>query len=821
MLAVVIFYTYVKIFQDPYLGFRYSRTGELVEFYVENTSLQLGDLIEQIGSVTWAEFEADHLQPWPDIQQRGSVLQMRVIRDGEEIEISWILPGVTREELAERLNSEWWLTFVFWLAGTATLFLVRPRDTAWRLLIAFNYLTAIWLAAGGVSRSHLSASVVVFIAAVWISFPVYLHLHWVFPRSLGKIPIFITGLIYIAAIVIAVAESIQLLPRATYQAGFVIAVVGSLILLLFRFIRHPSQRREVGILGAAIFIAFVPLLAVVLLTVFDIEPAAIFLGGFLLALPAIPGAYFYTIYRRQLGSLEKRADHLAGLYAASILIATVFLISFSILFMRTDLLESTIIGGVVATLIATMLVIVAFAPFLFLPALSGAFRSEPSVGPASLEFRANRLITPYLFVILLGAAITVFVIFAVAWFGFSGTLVIISLLAVVFAGVIFFTGYEPFKRFVDHRLLGITLPPENLLETYAGRITTSSDRPKLKTLITNEVLPSLSVRQSLVLILNEREDVTVFVNLGVASRELPTAEHSSLLISQIAGNNFAFPATASSGRYSWIHLALLLEYGGKPIGLWLFGRRDPDDLYARSELPLLQALAGQTAVALVNIIQRENLRSLYRRDIERHEVERADLARSLHDEVLNQIAVLSMYIDDAETHPQFQEAFSSLTSHLRQTIAGLRPAMLNYGLRAAFDELVDELDERANNNEGVTLDMPAADVRYPEKVEQHIFRIIQQAAENALKHSQAQTISIGGRLDPGRIELFVQDNGVGFSAGESLDLTEILARKHFGLAGMFERAALIRAELKIDSKPGSGTEVCISWNEKDQQSTLI
>ncbi len=57
------------------------------------------------------------------------------------------------------------------------------------------------------------------------------------------------------------------------------------------------------------------------------------------------------------------------------------------------------------------------------------------------------------------------------------------------------------------------------------------------------------------------------------------------------------------------------------------------------------------------------------------------------------------------------------------------------------------------------------------------------------------------------------NNGVGFAAGEALDLPGLLAHKHFGLAGMFERAALIDAQVSIESKTGAGTQVRVGWEK--------
>jgi signal transduction histidine kinase len=93
--------------------------------------------------------------------------------------------------------------------------------------------------------------------------------------------------------------------------------------------------------------------------------------------------------------------------------------------------------------------------------------------------------------------------------------------------------------------------------------------------------------------------------------------------------------------------------------------------------------------------------------------------------------------------------------------------------------------------------------------ELYLFRIIQEACENALQHGQADTILISGRLDPQQIDLLIEDNGIGFDAAESLELSNLIAKEHFGLVGMVERAKLINAEIHLDSAPGAGTRIRI------------
>jgi two-component system sensor histidine kinase DegS len=120
--------------------------------------------------------------------------------------------------------------------------------------------------------------------------------------------------------------------------------------------------------------------------------------------------------------------------------------------------------------------------------------------------------------------------------------------------------------------------------------------------------------------------------------------------------------------------------------------------------------------------------------------------------------------------------------------------------------------ERAVDVE-IIMDIPPSELRYDPKVEEHLYRIVQQAGENALRHAHAKTIRFVGKLEPKRITLIIEDDGIGLAGEDQLDFDRTIANKHFGMVGMFERAALIGADLQIKSVPGQGTRVSIDWTD--------
>jgi signal transduction histidine kinase len=139
--------------------------------------------------------------------------------------------------------------------------------------------------------------------------------------------------------------------------------------------------------------------------------------------------------------------------------------------------------------------------------------------------------------------------------------------------------------------------------------------------------------------------------------------------------------------------------------------------------------------------------------------------------------------------------------------------MLNYGLEPAIRELAENLMERSKDIVQVNVDLQTNGSRYPSKVELHLFRIAQEACENALRHAQAENITISGTLLFEEIDLRLKDDGVGFDVGENLQLDVLIANKHFGLAGMIERAAIIGAEVRIESGREKGTKIRIVWKQ--------
>jgi signal transduction histidine kinase len=732
VLVTLLGFTFSLFFLVPYQGFYFNPSnGEVLTIYpseVSNTGLRVGDIIERVGPVTFEMYQKERIPFFSRNLKPGAVVDIVVQRDGQMISVPWVMPGRNQPEFQAHFINIWWLAYVFWITGMCAQLFMRPKDRRWRLFLTSNYLTALFIMFGSISSFRIFGSATLLRVVAWLMLPVYLHFHWIFPQSLWSAPRGLRNALYAICVLMAAAELLLPLPITLYFLAVILAFGGSILLLILHYIFQSEHRREVMILAiAAVLSLGFTIVASIIASRGHTPRSAV---ASLLVLPILPGAYFYILYRRNLGQSE---------------------------------------------------------------------------------LRANRAMSLVFFLILLGTLLMLMI----GYLGFSNVprevldfdLVLITLFTTSIGILIF----PAFQSFVERRILGITLPSQSLSEGYAARIITSDTLSDLLKLLHEQVFPSLLIRQY-AFVQNLKISVQVLLSENVTQDQVQEEALESLFTSFPTGSPI-LPSRPDQ-PFEWVKLMLPLRFGSELIGLWMLGRRDPDDRYPQTEIPILQSLANQTAVALSNIIQTERLRTVYLENINRYELERTGLARDLHDGFLNEMAGMLMKHDTATLPPEFLDSFDGLILRLREIVSNLRPPMLGYGLKFALDGLADNLSERIQDTVQVVSDIQAdGDCRYPESLENNIYRIVQEACENALKYAHAKSIHVTGQLAHDRIEIEVSDDGVGFNS-ETIQSDEMLTNKHFGLAGMHERAALIGAEIEIDSRPGQGTGVHVHWVSK-------
>jgi len=204
----------------------------------------------------------------------------------------------------------------------------------------------------------------------------------------------------------------------------------------------------------------------------------------------------------------------------------------------------------------------------------------------------------------------------------------------------------------------------------------------------------------------------------------------------------------------------------------------------------------------------EALRAAHRRLVNAREEERKRLARDLHDAFGQTLIALGFDLANirkehaATLDPPTAEALAALSRRcgeliqdVRQMSYGLYPATLEqFGLAAAIRQLAS-ICGLAKVNATIRCSKAAEHARFPSDVEIALFRIAQEAVNNALRHAQCEQIEVRLGCSRGRLVLRILDDGVGFDPEEAVG-------KGLGLTSMHDRAQAVSGELRIASRPG-------------------
>jgi PAS domain S-box-containing protein len=316
-----------------------------------------------------------------------------------------------------------------------------------------------------------------------------------------------------------------------------------------------------------------------------------------------------------------------------------------------------------------------------------------------------------------------------------------------------------------------------------------------------------------------KEDITYF----------PIDEISNPVIMQIIRDRKSFTLSGSAPISipgdqpdmekirNWLIVPMIAN--DKVIGLVELGKAGGENF----DLKLnrwAEALVGQAGVAIQNAwlyqqvrASSEKLQSLARKLVEIQENERYWIARELHDEAGQVLSSLKLRLGRLAQDPEcpntireklegLKDTTDTVLEELHRLAMDLRPIALDHlGLVAALEQFAKNL-----NSDRLLVQFKAQGFdgdRLPKDVETSLYRIVQEALANVIRHAQACNVGILLERDENMVKLFVEDDGIGFDAQQ----TESTHR--LGLVGMHERAEMFGGTLTIESTPGVGTSIIV------------
>ncbi len=273
-------------------------------------------------------------------------------------------------------------------------------------------------------------------------------------------------------------------------------------------------------------------------------------------------------------------------------------------------------------------------------------------------------------------------------------------------------------------------------------------------------------------------------------------------------------------------IAIPLEILGERVGMLWFGNRLDGVRFSLEELDIMVALSTQLAVSLLNskLMQESldksiRLRELIQSTSAAQEEERIRISRELHDGLAPYLLDLVFKLEILEAEMSGFPALAGQIEELkvkareglrdlRQIIGNLRPSALDVlGLEKTLSTFLERF--AAENGLAVEFMTRGELDKLDSLTEVTIFRVAQEALSNIARHARASRVRFMLMGDDGWVELIVEDDGVGFMERDMRE--RMLMGECLGIKGMRERAELMQGDLVIDTRPGDGTRIVLSF----------
>jgi signal transduction histidine kinase len=252
-----------------------------------------------------------------------------------------------------------------------------------------------------------------------------------------------------------------------------------------------------------------------------------------------------------------------------------------------------------------------------------------------------------------------------------------------------------------------------------------------------------------------------------------------------------------------------LLVGERAIGvIQAFDKLTADRRFSNEDLRVAETFAVQAGIAVDTATR--VARDALQRAVEGQELERRRLARELHDETGQALTSILLGLraleesggdDVGAAVGDLRELVVQTLQDVRRLAVELRPTALDdFGLGAALERLASTFSDQTGTT--VELESRLGDDRLPSDVETVLYRIVQEALTNVVKHAQAEHVSIVLQRKGSAVTAVIEDDGRGFAGGHQRD-------GGLGLVGMKERVELVNGRLEIESAEGAGTTLVV------------
>jgi len=334
----------------------------------------------------------------------------------------------------------------------------------------------------------------------------------------------------------------------------------------------------------------------------------------------------------------------------------------------------------------------------------------------------------------------------------------------------------------------------------------------------SNIYSTIDSRQSLALFRDSQPDIVL---LDLAMPHMDGFAVMEQLHQEMAGNSVPILVLTADVTSTTKHKALqggAKDYITKPLDEIEVLLRIHNLLETRLHSVLLETRVRERTQELEN--SREQLRALTASLSAMIEEERTQISRNVHDVLGQALTKLKMdvaWVEEKLITSRFEsddpirqktsfmlQCLETTIESVQQIAANLRPALLDdCGLEAAIEWQLQDFRERSH----IECDYVSSlgDIQLPPELETSVFRILQEALTNIVRHASASKVSILLEENAGQLVLEVQDNGRGMSE----PVLSTTGTKSLGLLGMQERARLVGGEVIINSLVGKGTTVTV------------